>query len=246
MSDNRENNQLLIDRVKNILETTPASDWQQGGQIFQTGLRSEKPKDHWEWAFCIAIPSGMLLFRASTPVKSEFAGRGFTMRAIRPTKYTVELRPSGWRLVDLINPQRVQTVNNEFSLLAENETAHEIFNFVSSRIEVINKDSLARLIALSEDISLKLESDDVINGILWKEIPDEPDITHFNGEYEGVLLDIYRLYSNQGIKFAMKVSDETNVVSIKKPIFISDLFSKIEDQFKTSKLVKLTKVLEEL
>ena len=246
MNEHKDNNRLLIDRVNGILESTPASDWQQGGHAFKPGIRADKPKETWEWAYCINISSGVLLFRSSVPVRSAFAGRGFVLVALQQPRYTVELRPTAWRLNDLINPQRVQTANSEFTLLAEGETAYEIFSFVSKRIDSLNQDSLSKLKIASEDLIKKLEDVEIVNNIFWKDLSEDPEITHFTGEFEEMTIDIYRHYSiNEGAKFAMKLSDETNSVAIKKPMFASQLFRIIEEQFKTSKLVKLAKVLEE-
>lgn len=240
--------ELLLEKINTILEKTDPESWKKGGYPVDPEERFEKPRKTWEELYTLDIPAGTLVLRCSTPVKSEFVGRGFGLVPIAPPNFTTEIRASGWHFTELTDPyKRSRLSDRSCTVLAEGQIAEELylkvddsylnhFADIQDAFDNESYDFISRLPGRLKDETL---SD-------WDRKEDTPGEVYYHGIVDDLEVEVGHLYIDGREQFSCTVTRDKTESEITDYGLIKELYIAIEEVGQTSRLATLSKALEQL
>ncbi|NLF25091.1 MAG: hypothetical protein GX589_05465 [Deltaproteobacteria bacterium] len=248
LAEQKSQQDLLFDKIKTLLRETDPDKWRKGGEVLNPEDRFEKPRYTWENVYTLPVSSGVLVARASTPVRSDFQGRGFMLIPVSAPIFTIEMRPTGWHYTELTDPyKRSRNSDRRCSVLAEGSIAKNLYQHIEGVYQSYHDsrqaefdgeayEFVSRLLArLREETSNK-----------WERIEDIPGDVHFVAVFDELRVDVSRKYIEGRESYELLVSKFRIQSKIKDRTLAKELFHAAEEQGLTSRLMTLTKALEEV
>jgi hypothetical protein len=249
-SDNKSQQELLLEKIEIMLDKADPEKWKKGGHPLSPNDRFERALSVWHEVFTVETSQGMLVVRRETPTRSDFLGRGFQLSATASPDYIVELRPTGWHHSELTDPnRRSRFPNREKTALVEGALAKQIYgqvqgrydNHFSSKQKGFNETARN----LIERLAPRLASETLDT---WQRTEDEggPGEVKFTNTVDGLTVEVIKSIEAQREAFRAIVSDRTLKAVIDQHGLVKELFIAISELGQTSRLLTLTKMLEDL
>lgn len=258
MSENDKNNnkldnqksqqELLLDKIRHILHKTNPEYWKKGGAPLDEDERFEKPRQNWEEVYCLDIPTGVLVLRRSTPLRSQFAGRGFQLFYNDIPRYTTEIRAAGWHHTELTDPyKRSQNSDRTKTILAEGEIGKDIYYYVENvyngHFGKLQSDFDKKTYELVCSLPLRLKKETLDN---WERVEDDDGEIHYISVIDEFKVDVSIIRLDGRDKYKVKVSKKQLKTSIDNQGIAEELFKSVEELGQTSRLMTLTRSLEQI
>lgn len=248
IQNQKSQQELLLDKIRHILKKTNPELWKKGGYPLNMEERFEKPRQFWEELYSLDIPTGVLAIRSSTPVKSEFAGRGFQLKASDKPIYSTEIRASGWHHSELTDPyKRSQISDRTCTVLAEGEIAKDIYFYVEDSYDkhfhVKQQEFDKKAYEFVCSLPQRLKKETLSN---WERVEDKVGEIHYVSSIDKLTVDVAKVYQEERELYTLHVKDKQLVTEIKNQGIAKDLFHAVEDLGQTSRLMTLTRALEQI
>lgn len=239
---------VLLQKIRDLLAGADPDTWRKGGEPLNSERTFEKPRTEWEEVYTLEISKGTLVFRRSTPLKSEFLGKGFKLMSYTKPEFYVELRPLGWHHSELTDPfKRSRMADRSCTVLAESSIAEELFAYVEQAYldyhtqKQSEFDREATLIIKKLLEGLKHET---VN--TWKQSQPEEDEICYSSRVGDCTVDVSCITKSGREQFLIRVKRGKSIALIKDSALGSDLYSAVDELGQTSRLQTLSKVLEGL
>lgn len=240
--------ELLLTKIRHILEKTNPEFWKKGGAPLNPNERFEKPRQAWEEVYCLDIPTGVLVLRRSTPLRSEFAGRGFQLHYNDDPKYSTEIRAAGWHHSELTDPyKRSQISDRTCTILATGKIAKDIYYYVeetyNSHFGKLQKQFDKNAYELACALPKRMKKETLDN---WERIDDSSDEIHFISVIDKLKVDVSFLKLDNKDSYKIVISQKQLKTIIDNQGIAKDLFHSVEELGQTSRLMTLTRALEQI
>ncbi len=248
LSDHGSQQELLLKKVEDILHRTDVDSWKKGGEPLKHNQLFEKPRKTWEEVYTLNIPAGVLVMRASTPLRSEFVGRGFSHYPAANTNFTVELRAEGWKHTELTDPYaRSRSADRSCTLLADGGIARKLYvslegiykNFFSTKVSSFKKEAYLFI----QKLINRLRDETIDN---WERTEDTPGCVDLSCVVDGYQVTVSKGYYGGREEYALLVKKGSLSTKILDRALTVALYDAVNDLGQTSRLMTLTKALEEL
>jgi hypothetical protein len=247
LAEQKSQQDLLFDKIKALLKDTDPECWRKGGDPLSPSDRFEKPRYTWELVYTLAIPSGVLVARSSTPVRSDFQGRGFMLLPVGAPIFTIEMRAPGWHHSELTDPyKRSRFSDRRCSVLAEGSIAKSLYQHIEQVYESYHNAKQKDFDKEAYDYVCKLPAklkEETSNK--WERIEEVPGEVHFVAVLNGMKIDVNRKYVGERECYDLTVSKLRVASKIQDRVLAKELFHSAEELGLTSRLMSLTKALEE-
>ena len=248
LTEQNSQRELLIDKIRLILERSDPELWRKGGGSLDEDQRFEKPRHTWEEVYCLDIPAGTLVLRCSTPVKSEFVGRGFGLKPIADPNYSTEIRAKGWQHAELTDPfKRSRIADRTCKVLADGWIARDLFQYLDNSYQTYFRNKQVEFDQQAYDYVLKLPKKlegEVLD--TWRRSEEIPGDVHFTCFMDGYELDVSKTYLEDREEYNLVVKTRRLETKINDRGLVKEIFTCVNELGQTSRLVTLTKALEEL
>jgi len=248
LQSQKSQQELLLEKIEHLLAATDPDDWRKGGTPLNPNDRFKKPRYTWEEIYTLPIPAGVLAIRKSTPVKSDFLGRGFMLMPQGAPCFTVELRPHGWHHSELTDPyKRTQNSDTSFRVLCEGEIAVKIYRQIEKSYDEYHNaqqrdfdkeayDFASRLPALLREETTSL----------WERIEETPGDVHFITEMNDMRIEVVHNFIAKRENYALSINKLRLRSNIDDRVLAKEVFEAVEQLGMTSRLHTLSQALEEL
>ncbi|MCB0337292.1 MAG: hypothetical protein KDD62_13335, partial [Bdellovibrionales bacterium] len=248
LHSNKSQRELLLEKIRLILDKTDPERWKQGGEELKDEDRFKKPRQAWELVFTLDIPAGTLVLRNSTPVKSDFAGKGFHLVPISAPIYTVEIRAQGWHHSELTDPyKRSRIADRRCTVLAEGQIAAELYQQIADSYKAHYEKKQAAFdteaYAYVAKLPHRLREETLCS---WERLDQDNGDTHYTASIEGMHFDVSRTYVNGREVYGVKVSKRDVSSNLKDIGLMKEVYHSVEELGQTSRLATLSKALEQL
>lgn len=248
LAEHRSQQELLLEKIQIMLDKTDPERWRKGGKPLDRDERFEKALNAWHEVYTIDLQTGTLVVRKETPVKGDFLGRGFILVPIAPPNHIVELRPSGWHHAELTDyNRRSRFPNRERTLLAEGDLGVTIHKQVQERYNAHFAKKQSEYDNDAYEYVSRLPGrlrDETLN--VWERIEDNPGEVRFIASLDDRRIDVMRAFLNNRESFELTVTRHGVESVLKDNGLARDLFESIQELGQTSRLMTLTKVLEQI
>lgn len=241
--------EILVSKIRETLSNTAAERWEHGGEPLDSKKRYQRPRDKWEELFCTDTKAGVLVLRRSTPIQSNFYGGGYHLTPSGDSRFSVELRGTGWSPKMLLDPNYRGAGGAEKSMrtLAEGEVARQMYGeiegivrqFQESRRRDFN-DVVARLSGtIKERIGETVASD-------WKTVEGEMGFKGYSTELSDTVITVGKITTDLSTSYSMTFSRYGLVWQCRDPFLMQEVFQLVDESIKTASLEQLGKVLEDM
>jgi len=239
----------LLERIKQILASTPAERWEEGGEPLDSNRKFQKPQETWEELFCTDTKNGVLVLRCSTPVRSNFFGGGYCFSESSLPNFFIEIRARGWAPKMLIDPfyRSAGGVDKSYKILAEGDVARHLYLEVQASVRSYREglrrdfnDSVERLMAnVHGQIELTTAGD-------WQAIPGDKGHTAYQADVNGVTLTISQTIRERSASYAMTLTKYGLKWECRDSHLMREVFSTVDESVRQASLEHLGKVLEDM
>lgn len=248
LNSQKSQQELLIEKIQHLLDRTNPEDWRKGGAPLDRNARFKKPQNTWEEIYTLPVPSGVLAMRKSTPVKSDFLGRGFMLAPLSAPEYTVELRPHGWHHSELTDPyKRTQLSDRSCRVLSEGDIAKAIYRQVEEAYMTFHDSQQASFNKEAYDFACRIPAllrEETTS--LWDRTEETAGEVHFSTEMNGMRLDLVHQFSGGRENFELTISKMRMQAKIDDRMLVKEIYQAVEQLGTTSRLYTLSQALEEL
>jgi hypothetical protein len=239
---------LLLQKIKDLLASADPDTWRKGGDEFVSGRVQDKPRQTWEEIYSLEISKGTLVFRRSTPLKSEFLGRGFVLTRAGNPEYFVELRAKGWHHSELTDPyKRSRNTDNAFTLLAETNIAEELYAYVTDSYNSYHNQKQAEfdreVYTILKLLPEKLQNDASHS---WEQVQVDDMEVKFVGKSNEIQIEVSRKKENGRFFYSLVGKRLRELSKVRDEALAKEIFEAVEELGQTSRLLTLSKALENL
>lgn len=236
----------LLTKIKETLANSDPQKWEKYGEPLKPEVKYPKACEKWEIAYCIDLPNGLLTFRASLPVTSEYFGGGYTLAPTGKEIYTVELRPRAWDPRTLLDPFFRSTLekDKQFKTLIAGDVAKDLFLLIEETFTNFRSRKAQGIGESIQDVANQLTS--LVNNLeasAWERGEDGNGTVTYSTEHQGVLVEIIRSKKFDSAIYHLILSKDTIRSQIKDPRHAKELFNQIEERTKDASLEALQEVL---
>ena len=245
----RGNSLTLLEKIKQILASTPAERWEEGGEPLDSTRKFQKPQDTWEQLFCTDTKNGVLVLRCSIPVRSNFFGGGYCFVESGLPNYFIEIRARGWAPKMLIDPfyRSGGGVDKSYQILADGDVARHLYLEVESSVRAYREslrrdfnDSVERLTAnLHEQIQLTCAAD-------WQSLQGEKGYLGYQADVNGITLIITQTIRDRSATYSMTLTKYGLKWECRDAHLMREIFAMVDDSVRHASLEHLGKVLEDM
>lgn len=161
--------------------------------------------------------------------------------------YTVEVRASGWHHSELTDPyKRSRISDRRCDVLAEGKIAHELYNLVESDYNAFHNAQQSEFDRIAHDFIAALPNrlrDETVNR--WDRSEDAPGEIHFRATIDGFRIELTRVFVGERETMELSVVKNRVKSCIADRSLVRELFESIEQVGTTSRLMTLTRALED-
>jgi hypothetical protein len=239
----------LLERIKQILASTPAERWEEGGEPLDSTRKFQKPQETWEQLFCTDTKNGVLVLRCSMPVKSNFFGGGYCFVESGLPNYYIEIRARGWAPKMLIDPfyRSGGGVDKAYQILADGDVARHLYIEVETSVRAYRdslrrdfNDSVERLMGnLHEQIQLTCAAD-------WQNIPGDKGFLGYQADVNGITLTITQIIRERSATYTMMLVKYGLKWECRDAHLMREIFAMVDGSVRHASLEHLGKVLEDM
>jgi hypothetical protein len=239
----------LIEKIKSTLANTAPERWEQGGEPLDTNRRFQRAQTTWEEIFSTDTKTGVLVFRRSTPLISNFFGGGYNFTAAAASRHVIELRGRGWSPKTLLDPSFRGSGGAERScqILAEGEIALKLFEEVEQIVGTYRdslrrdfSDSVARLAAnLKEQVEGTAAAD-------WSPVEGDIGYKGYRTEINGLTITVGCVSNDLSSAYSLSLSRLGLVWHCRYQFLMQQIYTIVHESVKTASLEQLGKVLEDM
>lgn len=248
LTEHKSQQELLLDKIQLMLDKTDPERWKKGGKPLDADERFEKALNAWHEVYTIDLQTGTLVVRKETPVKGDFLGRGFILVPIGRANFVVELRPSGWHHAELTDyNRRSRFPNRERTLLAEGDLGNTIYGQVQERYNAHFAKKQKEYDQDAYEFVSRLPGrlkEETLN--VWDRIEDNPGEVRFVATIDERTIDVMRTQQNNLESYELLVIRHGVESKLPERGLAKDLFDSILELGETSRLMTLSKVLEQM
>lgn len=238
----------VLEKIKYTLTHSDPDKWEKYGEELNTTGKYPKAYEKWELAYCIDLPNGLLTFRNSTPVNSEYFGGGYTITPNGNQHFTIELRPRSWDPRTLIDPFFRSTLDKDkhFKLLAEGDVARDLFSIVEKTYISFNSQ---KKLSISESL---LELANNITAVakestaeVWEKSEAEDGSSTYSTLCGEISVTVSRKKKLDTFNYTLLFSRDAIKSPIKDYNLAREVYEIIDEKHKTAALEALQNVLDE-
>ena len=243
--DKKEN--PLLEKIKLALSQSDPAKWEHHGEILNPNMKYPKAYEAWEIVYCISIPNGILAFRSSQPVVSEYFGGGYTLVPSAPPLFYVELRPRAWDPRTLINPYLRSSLekDKQLKLLADGEVARTIYKEIQEIITSFSSEQQKELTNLVDEIIENIiPRANASKAEDWTKNEVEAGVVSFRAEFDGIFVHVTQTEKNGLINYRLVLSKNKFSRKVSDGHLAQDLFHIVNNKNKDAALEALNDVLE--
>lgn len=245
--DNNNQENPVLTKIKNMLAQSNPEKWERFGEALRISNKYPKSYDSWEIVYCIDIQTGLLVFRKSQAVTSQYFGGGYTLTPTASENYFIELRARAWDPRTLIDPYFRSSLDKDKQLkvLGDGEVARHIFMEVESIVNSFSGEKHREIVQVIDNLSREiLERAKTSDSSSWVKSEQEVGTVSYSSEIDGVVVVITKSTKNNLSNYRLiftrdKISSRIADVGLSK-----DLFELIDEKNKTAALEALSSVLE--
>jgi len=162
--------------------------------------------------------------------------------------FTVELRATGWHHSELTDPyKRSRLSDRSCSVLAEGKIAQKLYQYVDERYHEYYHNKQLEFDQEASDYVRQLPGmlkEETVNK--WEREEDTPGEVHFRSSVNGMQIDVCRTFIDEREQYSLKISKRGLESQIQDLALIKAVYQSVEDLGQTSRLMTLTKALEQL
>lgn len=238
----------IFEKIRATLQRTEPEKWRRSGEDFNRDLKNPKAIEVWETVFLLAVNDGNLVLRASTPIKPEYFGGGYTLTPTDDPRYTVELREKGWNPRELTDPFYTNSQKKHLKMqkLLEGRMARVLYDEVKSIVESFNTDKRATFEKLCFQLmATLLERIPEMPFDTWKKDETDAHIARYYATIDNMSVEVARVSHNDRTSFHLKMGADGMYKSINTSQ-VDDIFQAIEDLGRDANLSHLSKLLDSI
>ncbi len=244
----KKNTSPLFLKIRDTLTNSDPAKWDKYGEDLKSDVKHPKSYDKWDIAYCIDLPNGLLTFRSSQNVISEYFGGGYTLKPDGIITYFIELRPRSWDPRTLIDPFFRSTLekDKQYKPLADGEVAKELYELIENtyvNFSSQKKRGITESIQHLANNIIQIATEGEI--AQWQRNESQENKVSFTATINEVNAEIIRTKRLDLFAYELILSRDTVSSQIKDPTLAKDLFNLLEDKTKNAALEALQDVLDE-
>jgi hypothetical protein len=248
VAENKNHANPLFNKIKDTLTNSDPSKWEKYGSELSLETKYPKNYEKWEIAYCIDLANGLLTFRSTQNVISEYFGGGYTLKPEGVKAYAIELRPRSWDPRTLIDPFFRSTLekDKQFKALAEGAVAKELFEMIETTyVNFSSQKSLSITESIQEMTKNILEVAGESDIAIWARDESQEGKVIFKATIQDIAIEVIREKRLDLFNFTLNLSKSDVLSQVKDLTLGRDLFNLLDEKTKTAALQALQNVLDE-
>lgn len=247
LEEKKPANPLFV-KIRETLTHSDPAKWEKYGDELNSEIKYPKSYERWEIAYCIDLPNGLLTFRSTQNVLSEYFGGGYTLKADGKKTFRIELRPRSWDPRTLIDPFFRSTLekDKQFKSLADGDVAKELFELIEKTFVNFSSQKQRSIAESIQDLAntmLETAGDTKIEEWTKNEAIEGKLI--YTAVLKDVNVEVTRHKRLDLFYYDLVLSRDSIKSQIKDPTLAKDLFIMLDEKSKNSALEALQNVLDE-
>ena len=238
----------LLNKIKNALSNSDPEKWEKYGEELNAETKYPKSYEKWEIAYCIDLPNGLLTFRSSQAVNSEYFGGGYTLSTDGVRNFYVELRPRSWNPRTLIDPffRNSLDKDKQYKTLADGGVAQELFAMIEKTYESFSSEKTKCINERMQDLAkniLEIAADSEISD--WEKKEDDSGAVVYGTICDDIKIEVSRSKKLELYFYLLSFSKDGVKSQIKDVNLAKALFAMLEEKSKNAALAALQDVLDD-
>ncbi|MCO6429263.1 MAG: hypothetical protein J5J00_00245 [Deltaproteobacteria bacterium] len=237
----------LMAKIQSTISQSDPEKWERYGDDLNTEGKYQKPRDAWEIVYCINIPNGILAFRSSQPLTSQYFGGGYTLTPLSSERYTVELRPRAWDPRTLIDPyfRAALEKDRQFQLLADGDVARQVFMQIKATIESFSGERREEIKHQIEQLAANITDRTAASSAEeWRKDSPNFDTTEYHSSFDGVDVTVSFTKKNGIDNYRLTFCKDKVAVKTVDAAVAKSIFEAVEEKQAQAALEALSKVLD--
>lgn len=245
--DKKSSNPLFV-KIRDTLTNSDPSKWEKYGEELNSEIKYPKMHEKWEMAYCIDLPNGLLTFRSTQPVLSEYFGGGYTIKPDGAKTYLIELRPRSWDPRTLIDPFFRSTLekDKQYKGLADGGVAQELFELIENTYVNFSSQKHRSISDSIQDMAnniIKFAGESNIND--WTRDESQEGKVIYTGTLQEIQIEVVRAKRLDLFNYTLTLEKAQVKSQIKDLNLGRELFNLLDEKSKNAALEALQNVLDE-